>query len=193
MESQKDKPADAWSEEFGGRMGDIGRKTAATKAEAFLRSYLEESLRTRFNANPCKPHCWFYYGFYDFVLREGGFFTPRPRPGDPQSRAEAPFPNALMNAATKRLHYVEGYAVAESCSIPVLHAWNSAGDGFVVDTTWHPLGVAYLGVLIPQVLVHAARDEEGRIGSSIDNWRQRWPLLQRPWNTTLAESSTGTY
>ena len=175
-------------------MGDIGRKCAISEAEASLRTYLEESLRTRFNTNPCKPHCWSYYGFYDFVLREGRLFTPRPRPGDiRRGAAGEPFLNSLMNAAAKQLQYIEGYAVTESCSIPVLHAWNSAGDDFVVDPTWHPLGVAYLGVVIPHVLVYAARDEEGRIGSSIDNWRQRWPLLQRPWSTTLAESSRATY
>jgi hypothetical protein len=175
------------------QVSDIGRKSAITEAEASLRSYLEESLRTRFNTSPCKPTAWFYYGFYDFVLREGRFFTPRPQPGDVRCGAAGePFLNSLMNATTKQLPYVEGYAVTESSSTPVLHAWNSCGDGSVVDTTWHPFGVAYLGVVIPNALVYASTDEEGRIGSSIDNWRRHWPLLQRPWSTTLAESAMGT-
>jgi hypothetical protein len=79
--------------------------------------------------------------------------------------------------------------LGESFSSPVLHAWNSDDDGFVVDTTWHPLGIAYFGVVIPRALVLAARDERVSIGSSIDNWRQHWPLLRRPWSETLAESA----
>jgi hypothetical protein len=174
------------------QVGDTGQKSAITEAEASLRSYMEESLRTRFNTSPCKPTAWFYYGFYDFVLREGRFFTPRPQLGDIRCGAAGePFLNSLRNASAKQLTYVEGYAVTESSSTPVLHAWNSGGDGFVVDTTWHPVGVAYLGVVIPNTLVYASTDEEGRIGSSIDNWRRHWPLLQRPWSTTLAESAMG--
>ena len=176
------------------QVSDIGRKCAITEAEATLRSYLKESLRTRFNTSPCKPTAWFYYGFYDFVLREGRFFTPRPQPSDiRRGAAGEPFLNSLMNASTKQLSYVEGYAVTESSSTSVLHAWNSGSDGFVVDTTWHPVGVAYLGVVIPNTLVYASTDEEGRIGSSIDNWRRHWPLLQRPWCTTLADSAMGTH
>jgi hypothetical protein len=168
----------------------IGRKSVITQAEATLRSYLEHSLRTRFNANPCKPHCWFYYGFYDFVLREGRFFSPLPRPGDTQREAAGEsFVNAIMNTAAKGVAYVEGYAVRESFFSPVLHAWNSDDDGFVVDTAWQPLGIAYFGVVIPRALVLAARDERASIASSIDNWRQHWPLLRRPWSETLAESA----
>jgi len=172
------------------QVNDLGRESAITEMESALRLHLKQILRTRFQANPCKPHCWFYYGFYDFVLREGRFFTPRPRPADSrQGAAEEPFLNSLMNAAAQQLEYVEGYAVQESLSIPVLHAWNSDSQGLVIDTTWDPPGVAYLGVVIPRTLVFAASDDEGRIGSSIDNWRQDWPLLRRPWNKTLSEFS----
>ena len=168
----------------------IGRKSVITQAETTLRSYLQHSLRTRFNANPCRPHCWFYYGLYDFVLQEGRFFSLRPRTGDTQREAAGEsFVNAVMNAAAKELEYVEGYAVRESFSSPVLHAWNSDADGFVVDTTWQPLGIAYFGVVIPRAVVLATRDARVPIGSSIDNWRQHWPLLRRPWRKTLAESA----
>jgi len=63
---------------------DIGRMNAITEDEATLCSYLEASLRARFNASPCKRSAWYYYGL---------------------------------------------------------------DDGFVVDTTWHPIGVAYFGVI----------------------------------------------
>lgn len=169
---------------------DIGRKRAITEAESTLRAHLEGGLKTRFHANPCKPHCWFYYGLYDFVLREGRFFTPRSRPGDTRHGAAGePFLNSVANSTTKQLLYVEGYAVKEIISVPVLHAWNSDDEGFAVDTTWHVPGVAYFGVVIPHSLAFAASDGEGRIGSSIDNWRQHWPLLQRPWSKTLSEFS----
>jgi hypothetical protein len=169
-------------------VSDIGRKSAATEAESALRAHLERSLRTRFEANPCKPHCWYYYGSYDFVLREGRFFTPDARLEDTRgANSGHSFLNSLRNAAAKRLSYIEGYAVNESSLIPVLHAWNSDDDGFVVDATWHPPGIAYFGVLIPHALVFAARHQEGSVGSLIDNWRQQWPLLRRPWSKTLAE------
>jgi hypothetical protein len=41
---------------------DIWRMNAITEDEATLRSYLEASLRARFNASPCKPSAWHYYG-----------------------------------------------------------------------------------------------------------------------------------
>ena len=182
--------SDGVASQQGGQVHGVGRKSAITEAESALRLHLEQSLRPRFQANPCKPHCWFYYGFYDFVLREGCFFTPGPRPADSRRGAgEEPFLNSLMNAAAQQLAYVEGYAVQESLSVPVLHAWNSDSQSLVIDTTWDPPGVAYFGVVIPRTLVFAASDHEGRIGSSIDNWRQDWPLLQRSWNKTLSEFS----
>jgi hypothetical protein len=35
-------------------------------------------------------------------------------------------------------------------------------------TPWHPLGIAYFGVVIPRALVLAARDENASVGSSIN-------------------------
>ena len=163
---------------------DIGRMNAITEDEATLRSYLEASLRARFNASPCKPSAWYYYGLYDFVLREGRFFTPRARPTNIKCGGPNAFHNSITIASQNRLLYVEGYAARKNRPL-ALHAWNSDDDGFVVDTTWHPIGVAYFGVIIQASLVYTAKNEDGEMGSAIDNWRRSWPLLRRPWSTTL--------
>jgi len=163
---------------------EVGRKLAITKPEATLRAYLEGILRTRFDANPCKPHCWFYYGFEDFILREGRFFTPRPQGlNTPLGAAGKRLLNSTTNSSTERLRYVEGYALAETFSLPALHAWNSDQNGIVVDIKWKPVGIAYFGVVIPRALVLAA-GREHEIYSVIDNW---YPLLERPWRKTLTQ------
>jgi len=189
MDSKRDVdalPRGSVSQEEG-RVVDIGRKNAITEAESALRLHLRQTLRSRFQASPCKPHCWFYYGFEDFILREGRFFTPCPGSADSRGVAtEEPFFNSLANAAAKQLPYVEGYAVQETPSIPVLHAWNSDDDFFAVDTTWNPTGVAYFGVVIPHGRAFEASYREGT-SSVINNWRQHWPLLQRPWSKTVSE------
>ena len=163
-----------------------GRKDPFTEAEELLRFHLSRNLAARFDANPCRPTLWYYYGLYDFVLREGRFFTPRPdSPAVLRENAENCFLNSARMAKMCRLDYVEGYASTDARSIPVFHAWNSDEDGFVVDATWGSVGAAYFGVVIPSSIVCTRDGHEESISSVIDDWRQKWPLLQTPWRRTL--------
>ncbi len=58
--------------------------------------------------------------------------------------------------------YVEGYAFSSRFpGIPVHHAWcTRVGERIVVDPTWDPVGVAYLGVEFETVDVRRARANE---------------------------------
>lgn len=139
-----------------------------------LRSQLEK-VRHFAERLPDKYH---YCGPYDFVLREGQFFLSRPLPKEFELGAITEcFLNAFQTAVANEVPYVEGYAFSsDNAFIPHLHAWNVDAEGFVVDTTWGPVGAAYLGVIFPLSLVYCTR------GSSvIDNCVNHWPLLRESW------------
>ena len=136
-------------------------------AEIALRS----SLETLRNASGKLPNDYSYTGPADFVLREGRFFRPRPLPVKIKLRKLGLcFHNALWISTEHGFAYVEGYAV-HAAETPILHAWNIDAKGFVIDTTWRPVGSAYFGVILP-----VAEKLKWR-GSLIDNWENGWPLL----------------
>jgi hypothetical protein len=140
-----------------------------TKAEFDLRSALE-TLR---NASGKLPTRYSYTGPADFVLREGRFFEPKSLPVKIKYRkSRRCFHNARQVIRAHGFSYVEGYALHEN-DIPFLHAWNLDDDGCVVDTTWVPVGRAYLGVIF------SPSDILKWKGSLIDNWENRWPLLRK--------------
>jgi hypothetical protein len=137
--------------------------------ETELRSSVE-SLR---NASGKLRKEYFYTGPPDFILREGQFFRPKPLPRKIRRQASGRcFHNALLTSISRGFPYVEGYAL-HSGKIPVLHAWNLDNDGFVIDTTWRPIGRSYLGVVLP--VADALKWE----GTLIDNWEYGWPLLRK--------------
>ena len=73
------------------------------------------------------------------------------------------------------LQYAEGYAVVGS-KIPVLHAWNVDAEGFVVDSTWEPVGSIYFGVILPLSVVRRAK------ASVLDDFESGWPVLRESWS-----------
>jgi hypothetical protein len=116
---------------------------------------------------------YFYSGPADFVLREGEFFKPAPLPKKIKAQTiRLCFHNSLLISIGHGFRYVEGYALHKG-KIPVLHAWNIDSDGFVIDTTWRPIGRAYLGVVLPIVCSLNWK------GSLIDDWENGWPLLRK--------------
>ncbi len=102
-----------------------------TDSQLRLRLYLE-GVRDFAGKLPTEYH---YRNVYDFVLREGRFFEPQPRP-DPITLRHIGecFRNAFLTMVRTELQYAEGYAVSGS-KIPVLHAWNVDAKGSVIDSS----------------------------------------------------------
>jgi hypothetical protein len=117
-----------------------------------------------------------YRNTYDFVLREGQFFEPRPRPENVKpGRIRGCFRNSRRTLTKTGLRYVEGYAVPFDDTGCRYHAWNISLDGFVIDSTWEPVGRVYLGVVFPLSTVRVAGVP------IIDNWEDGFPMLREPW------------
>lgn len=127
-----------------------------------LRTYLEGA-RDFAGKLPLQYH---YRNIYDFVLREGRFFEPGPRPEQITLRHIGEcFRNAFLTTM------VEGYAVIGGKN-PVLHAWNVDAEGCVVDSTWEPVGSAYFGIILPPSIVRRAN------ASVLDDWESSWSVLR---------------
>jgi len=142
-----------------------------TDARLSVHMYLEEA-RDLAGQLPTKYH---YRNLYDFVLREGRFFEPHPRPDPIMLRHIGEcFRNAFLTMMKTGLHYVEGYAAVGS-KHPVLHAWNVDSDGSVIDSTWEPVGSAYFGIIFPLSIVRRAKT------SVLNDWESGWPVLRESW------------
>jgi len=152
-----------------------------TDAEIKLRSQLE-SLRA-FVADKFSKD-FHYRGMQDFVLRHSRFFDPRLLPkGIGPGPIRQCYSNAFVRASLQRIPYVEGYALSSSGSLH-LHAWNLDAEDFVIDTTWDPVGVAYLGVIFPD-FVFRIFSADRKKHPIIDDWRHGWPLLRVPFEPLL--------
>jgi hypothetical protein len=142
-----------------------------------LRTYLEQ-VRDFAGKLPTKYH---YLNVYDFVLREGRFFEPRPRPEQVTLRHIGEcFRNAFLTMMRTGLQYAEGYAVVGS-KIPVLHAWNVDAEGYVIDSTWEPVGSIYFGIILPRSIVERAQT------SVLDDFESGWPVPRESWRELVAE------
>lgn len=111
----------------------------------------------------------------EYVLRHGKFMGSRSRRSDefPKDKMKECFANAYRRMMHKQLHYCEGFAMGV---IPVMHAWLVDMQGNVIDTTWDD-GKEYFGVEFPTEFVIRTVLARGSYGV-IDNFEQRWPLLQ---------------
>jgi hypothetical protein len=125
-----------------------------------------------------------YQGISDFILREGQFFEPRPlQNGLDYMEINHCYKNAFWTALQEGFAYVEGYAMSSSLGLPMLHAWNSDSDGFVVDRTWNPHGRVYLGVVFPLSVVPRKRRTQYAV---IDDWAHGYPILRKAWDRKAA-------
>lgn len=99
---------------------------------------------------------------YALVLELGQWHHPTPLPGRMapwREQLKACFATAarLADAHPGELYYVEGYADPgiNGLAFPLEHAWCVDGQGRVVDPTWAPVGVAYLGVPLTPEFRHS--------------------------------------
>lgn len=88
------------------------------------------------------------------VLKYGQAFPVIPKPRDIRKQADrACFKNAYYLAQERGWKYCEGFAISPNVSFPIQHAWAANEDGFAVDSTWRPEGLAYYGVLLDHQMV----------------------------------------
>jgi hypothetical protein len=147
-----------------------------TDPQVSLRMYLEK-VRDFAGQLPTQYH---YRNIYDFVLSEGRFFEPQPRPDSITLRHIGEcFRNAFLTMMRTGLAYAEGYAVTGT-KIPVLHAWNVDAEGSVIDSTWEPVGSAYFGIVFPPSIVERVQT------SVLDDWESGWPVLRESWTEIVA-------
>lgn len=122
----------------------------------------------------------FEYGsMYEYVLRNGRFWTPAPH-AYRQNRPRECFNNAIVDAVTHDLRYVEGFATSINLGFPIHHAWAADENGNVIDTTWPDSGTAYLGVEFDPLEAFEAREKGGTI---LDNWPDGFPLFRKEVTT----------
>lgn len=111
-----------------------------------LKPFLEAHaiLMRKIHSNPD----WKYGGFEELVLDCGALMKAKPLPQNiKHSSPKQCYWNCQKMAFKRRnLTYVEGYAIAPQVSIPVAHAWLLTFEGDVIDPTWNPPGIIYIGV-----------------------------------------------
>jgi len=124
-----------------------------------------------------------YNSMYEFVLAEGERFEAAnfedvadQYPGTCRTKKEC-FRNAHVLATCYNLTYVEGYA--SSFGLPMEHAWCVIpGSDKVIDPTWdYDPENTYLGIRFNTKYVNKIILKREMYGV-IDNWEQKWPLLQ---------------
>lgn len=82
-----------------------------------------------------------------FVMTHGVFYAGEWRGTYSQGPPLQCYGTAIVMAATHRLKYVEGYAMAPNGEV-YPHAWNASADRYntLIDCTWLNTGWAYMGV-----------------------------------------------
>lgn len=134
-----------------------------------------------------------FHGYEDLVLRHGRFFTGRPRPdGVRRRKPRACFTNALALARRDAgMTYVEGYALATTVSLPVVHAWCIDPRGQVIDSTWSDeqlADAAYAGLPMPVHVVLAARGRNRGWPSVLDSdWLGQSFFLREGWRSCVPD------
>ncbi len=93
---------------------------------------------------------WRYGSFEKAILEHGVSAPPKPRP--PNIKRGVPthcyYNCQQLVLKYQSLTYVEGYAVPQGFKflMPINHAWVLDADGKVIDPTWEPFGICYLGI-----------------------------------------------
>lgn len=91
---------------------------------------------------------WKYEAFEELVLDCGILMKAKPLPRNIKhgSPKQCYWNCQELVFKRKNLTYVEGYAIAPQVPIPVSHAWLLTPEAYVIDPTWNPPGVVYLGI-----------------------------------------------
>lgn len=143
-----------------------------TSAQSELIAFLQRSKPTAAAKALLKRTC------QQFVLEYAWWYEPvelpkQIAPGTPNE--------CLKNAVDLMLNdnsliYCEGYALFDSETMPVIHAWVTDGNGRAIDNTWPKPGVAYAGVPFRSVFVSMTNLKNRAIISLLDDWQNTYPL-----------------
>jgi hypothetical protein len=149
-----------------------------TAAQLRLRGFLE----TVSDVAPLPPGLH-YRLMWDFVLRHGTWYEPRPYPANlREGLIKYCFGNSILLSAAHGFRYVEGFALLPppySAGVPIHHAWNVDAFGALIDSTWNNEGIAYLGV---EFSLERADDATWNGDASVLNDHKRgFPLFREPW------------
>src|SRR5688572_1430432 len=100
-----------------------------------------------------------------FMAKHAQLYAPQPLPKEyRRGNKKECFLNAFVMAVTHNLTYVEGYAVLLGIPLAVLHAWCIDDVGVVLDNSWKPVGVGYLGVPFDTQFIIKTLDERRKRG-----------------------------
>lgn len=132
---------------------------------AELKQYLQDRVTLLKEIRPNQG--WKYLGFEELLLDCGTVMQAQSMPKDIKRGLPRSCYYNSQKLAFKQNNftYVEGYAVAEGVSIPLVHAWLMTPDGYAIDPTWDTPGIAYLGIPFDTGWVKsilAARKQQGR-------------------------------
>lgn len=116
------------------------------EARAQLKQYLED--RTAVIRQIRSDLNWKYAGIEDLILGYGLEMSAIPLPANirPGRQKTCYHTCQQLSFSRKGLTYVEGYALCSEVSFAVEHAWLINTNGEVIDPTWNPPGLAYLGI-----------------------------------------------
>ncbi|MDL5055403.1 hypothetical protein QQ056_17880 [Oscillatoria laete-virens NRMC-F 0139] len=116
------------------------------EARAQLRQYLEDRAAL---LRKMRGHLgWKYTGIEELILSYGVEMSAIPLPVNvPPGRQKTCYHTCQqLSFSRKDLTYVEGYALCAEVDFAVEHAWLMNSKGEVIDPTWNPPGLAYLGI-----------------------------------------------
>lgn len=98
---------------------------------------------------------WKYSCCDEIILKHGTSANPKPLPSNiSKGMPRCCYYNCQQLVLTNNeLTYVEGYAIPQnslpgdlSFLLPISHAWLLDRDGAIIDPTWEPFGLVYLGI-----------------------------------------------
>ncbi|MHB1035000.1 MAG: hypothetical protein ACYC35_15300 [Pirellulales bacterium] len=115
----------------------------------------------------------------EFVLQHGWWYEPCEVPAESdRGTIQGCHKNAQLLANDHdSLTYCEGYALANSGSLIVVHAWVTDGTGRAIDITWDEPGVAYAGVPFKTPFIRLTCLKNKAHISLLDDWMNAFPLL----------------
>ncbi|MET9777627.1 hypothetical protein ABZ023_25775 [Streptomyces sp. NPDC006367] len=107
---------------------------------------------------------WQYANLDALLLAHGRWFTPHPLPSDvaPGEPGKC-YRDSVTWALKQRPHevaYVEGFA-DDLFAARTPHAWCSRTDARVIDRTWDPVGLAYIGLPLQPEAAQSFMDDNG--------------------------------
>ena len=177
-------------------MARAARTAAATPqsvegAAADLKAHVDAmAAMTRIGHGPgALPAGWQWFGHYDLLARAGRFLDVRPRArGVRRGVPRYCYANCHWLArASARWLYAEGLATTAAMPFPFWHAVvvdATTGTAHEVTLARDNLPTAFLGLVFTRAAsvghfeARARAKGDAAVICMIDDWQQRWPLLQ---------------